>query len=402
MEKKFKYTFDYLQELESQNSAVLLEDYAKIHITGQLHITYKCKCNVIVTNRRLDYIKKYGGMVCDKCNRANKNKKLLDYSKRCKYDLELLTSLIKKDNAILNTIPDKLNFRTEINFTCKCGETTKKLFGHINKFNGAFCKRCGTVKESYNEDLLLKLSQQYNATSLSYEKNLSCKSFITFHCSCGKEETKQFSILNTSSGGMQCYSCAKIKGRDKFKVTNEKIFGGHPMTSNIIKNKIRNTCIKKYGVNNTFSNEEIKRQICETNIKKYGVKYPSQSIAIQEKLQKSLLKFKNYIMPNGDIRRIQGYENMALDELIKEFSPDDIVTSRKYIPRIRYTKNNKELYYFPDIFIPKINKIIEVKSDYTYTFAHSNIIEKQEATKNAGYNYEIWIYKRNGEKTIIQ
>ena len=402
MVERFKYTVDFLKELESKKSAILVGDYSKTPITGKTKITYICKCNTVVNDRRFDFIKKYGGMECNICNRKNKKVKTIDYTKRCRYNIDLLLYLIKRDGASLEKTPEKLNFRTAIQFTCKCGNNTTKMFGHINKFNGAFCKSCGTDKESYDINLLLKIAKKYNATFTSNGKNLTCNSMITFICSCGKEETKQFSILKTSSGGMRCYNCAKCKGRDKYKLTNEIRFGGHPMTSNNIKNKIQNTCIEKYGVNNTFASEEIKQRICNTNLIKYGVKYPSQSSVVQDKIQRSLFKFKNYTMPNGEIRKIQGYEHLALDELIQEYNPDEIITSRKSIPRIKYIKNNKECYYFPDIYIPKINMIIEVKSDYTYTLNHQIIVDKQEATKKMGYNYEIWIYTKKGEKKVIQ
>jgi hypothetical protein len=101
-------------------------------------------------------------------------------------------------------------------------------------------------------------------------------------------------------------------------------------------------------------------------------------------------------MPSGDIRRVQGYEPFALDDLIKIYSEEQIVTDRKQIPRIQYTLNDKSRYYFPDIYIPHENKIIEVKSTYTVNFMVEMIDKKAEATKNKGYTYEIWVYNEKG------
>jgi len=42
-------------------------------------------------------------------------------------------------------------------------------------------------------------------------------------------------------------------------------------------------------------------------------------------------------------------------------------------------------YYFPDIAIPHENKIIEVKSTWTYTCKTDNIKRKAETTKAKGF-----------------
>ena len=44
--------------------------------------------------------------------------------------------------------------------------------------------------------------------------------------------------------------------------------------------------------------------------------------------------------------------------------------------------------------------IIEVKSSWTYTCKTSNIQEKKDAVKEAGYKYEIWVYDAKGNKEV--
>ncbi len=46
-------------------------------------------------------------------------------------------------------------------------------------------------------------------------------------------------------------------------------------------------------------------------------------------------------------------------------------------------------------------KIIEVKSSWTYKCKLDYINEKAEATRQAGYEYEIWIYDNNGKTKQI-
>ncbi len=105
-------------------------------------------------------------------------------------------------------------------------------------------------------------------------------------------------------------------------------------------------------------------------------------------------------MPSGEIRKVQGYEPYALDMLINDYLEDDIITSRKNIPRIEYKmEDNKSHYYFPDIWIKSINKLIEVKSSWTYKL-HQSLNEcKWNAAKEKGYLMECWIFDNCKKRT---
>jgi len=172
----------------------------------------------------------------------------------------------------------------------------------------------------------------------------------------------------------------------------------HYSQSDDWKEKTLKTNMERYGVSNSNKTKEIRDKIKATCIERYGVEHPSQCQEIMEKIQKNAKKYKEYKMPSGTIRKVQGYEPFALDELLKIYQEDDIITDRKNIPRITYIINDKKKYYFPDIFIKSINTIIEVKSTWTYQSKIDNIHEKENATKMAGYNYEIRIFDRKGNR----
>ena len=48
------------------------------------------------------------------------------------------------------------------------------------------------------------------------------------------------------------------------------------------------------------------------------------------------------------------------------------------------------------IYLPNVNKCIEVKSTWTAEKKKDNIFLKQEAAKKLGYNYEIYVYDKKG------
>jgi hypothetical protein len=61
-------------------------------------------------------------------------------------------------------------------------------------------------------------------------------------------------------------------------------------------------------------------------------------------------------------------------------------------------KNVEKHRHYVDIFIPSQNKCIEVKSTWTSEKKKDTIFLKQNAAKELGYNYEIWVYNRKGIK----
>jgi DNA repair protein RadC len=122
-----------------------------------------------------------------------------------------------------------------------------------------------------------------------------------------------------------------------------------------------------------------------------------------ENMLKKSHKFKDYTYPSGRVDKIQGYEHYALDELIinEKIDESDIITGCKNVPEIWYNdENNMKRIHFVDIYIPSQNRCIEVKS--SWTFAKPNVLLKQSAAKELGYNYEIWVYYKKGNKNCYE
>jgi hypothetical protein len=116
-----------------------------------------------------------------------------------------------------------------------------------------------------------------------------------------------------------------------------------------------------------------------------------QNDSVFIKTTKSTKRYKDYIFPSGKVERIQGYENKALDELLKIYTEDEIICNRATIPKFWYGSKK----YYPDIYIPKDNLIIEVKSNWTYSGTAeclANNLLKEKACKDAGYNFRFMIY----------
>ena len=108
---------------------------------------------------------------------------------------------------------------------------------------------------------------------------------------------------------------------------------------------------------------------------------------------------KIFITPKGKIIELLGYEHFAIrDILLSGVNEDDIITGIKNVPIVHYKFKGKNLRYFTDFFIKSENRFIEVKSHFTYICDYRRNLQKMRATKNSGYDVQIWIYDRKGNK----
>jgi len=106
--------------------------------------------------------------------------------------------------------------------------------------------------------------------------------------------------------------------------------------------------------------------------------------------------YKDFVFPSGRIIRVQGYENIALNELLGKYLEEDIFVGvkeiRNEIGEIWYSKEGKSHKYFPDIFIKSINTIFEVKSNFTFSQKREINFLKRDACLKKGINFEFLIY----------
>lgn len=168
-----------------------------------------------------------------------------------------------------------------------------------------------------------------------------------------------------------------------------------------IHNKHKETCLKKYGIENyrniekridTISDigEEIyynnrSQKYKETCIEKYGVENASQNSVIFSKQQKNRYTIKQY--KNTELTYQGTYEKDFLDVFYDKIEITSILP-------IDYIYNNKNKKYFPDFYIPKYNLIIEIKSLYTYNKHIKQNIEKRNKCISDGYNF-LFIINKN-------
>jgi hypothetical protein len=162
---------------------------------------------------------------------------------------------------------------------------------------------------------------------------------------------------------------------------------------------------------------EINEKRSRTNLEKYGVESVLLTEAVRRKSLSSNAKIKDYVFPSNRKIGVQGYEPRAINKLLEIYTEDQIMISDAYhitkcnMPVINYKSVNRHNNtYYPDIFIPGENRIVEVKSRWwydgygrdKYKSRLENNRRKMKACTNQGYLFEFWIYEVDNTLTVIK
>ena len=162
------------------------------------------------------------------------------------------------------------------------------------------------------------------------------------------------------------------------------------------RSEIEQTWMKNFGKDNPSKCPKIQNKKIETSRKNWGTDYPMQNNEVFRKAMKNRKSgFKSYEYPSGKNIKIRGYENICLDDLLNEgYSENEIITdTHEEAPVfIWIDSENKSHKYHPDMLITTDNKIIEVKSSWTYEKDFEKIQACREVIEKQGYIYEVRIY----------
>ena len=129
--------------------------------------------------------------------------------------------------------------------------------------------------------------------------------------------------------------------KKKKEIFNLKYGCDNPFQSKVIKQKIINKNIEKYGVSNPTQNEDIKRKQQDTCLKKYGAKNVFQSDAIKEKIKKQNLELYG-VENNFQRKEVQEKQKLTIK---KRYKVDHYSKTDEY--KQKTIKTNIEKYGSP-------------------------------------------------------
>lgn len=217
------------------------------------------------------------------------------------------------------------------------------------------------------EGLCIQCGKETKFLNWKYQK------FCSLTCSNNNEKRKDLFSKSYKKNNLELIN-------SKRENTNLLRYGNIAPTRTFqIKNKIKRTCINKYGFDNPMKCKKISKKSY------FNRKSPAPKISF---------KWKKYILPSGTEVKVQGRENLLIDKLLKCFKEKDLCI-HKNVPTIIYTDiNGNEKKYFPDIYVPRLNWIFEAKCNYTWNpneeIRKNNILKLKE-TKKLGFHYNLMI-----------
>jgi hypothetical protein len=402
-----KYTSQTLLQYCNENKIQLTNEYNAENINREAYIEGKCIIENCINkfNKCFRQLIKTGAY-CNPCMQNISKNKIRN--SKVKYDIHMLIDFCNTNNIILldDYSEQFINRDTNIEGICLnegCENNFIKPFRQLLKIGG-YCENCS--KENGKVKIIETNLQKFgvdnpmkNSEIKEKLKQSIIKKYGVEHNSQSDEiKVKKVNTYLKNYGVTSHLKSPEI--REQIKQTNLKKYGvENPQQNKEIRNKNYETNLKKYGVKHYFETQEFKNKVIQTSLERYGVPHHSQNAEVAETMLKCAYNKKQYKLPSGKLLDYQGYENFALDRLLRveKIPEDNIITNRKDVPVIWYTDiNNKKRRHYVDIFIPSQNRCIEVKSTWTNQ-TKNHVLEKQKEAKVLGYIYEVWIFDREGE-----
>jgi len=275
-------------------------------------------------------------------------------------------------------------YRNVMEYKIDNDDNLKEIIFRLQKRlkNRLICLECNTpiVNNSFKNQVCSKKCSIVSKRRIEKVKNTKLKQYGDENYN-NPDKMINSKLNNIDNKGLNSFDRQLMKMK---KTKKERYDNEHYNNSKLShQNKIKN--IDLNGLN-SYDRAVIKRQ--KTCLRKYGVSSFSQSPIFTPNYQ-----FKDYKLPSGKIIKIQGYENKLLDDLLKVYDENEIITSRTYMPEFWYIgEDNKKHRYFPDMYIPSTNTIYEVKSTYTIKCQVLKNRQKFKSVLREGYNLIIKVY----------
>ncbi|AQM73139.1 endonuclease [Noumeavirus] len=316
--------------------------------------------------------------------------------------------------------------KTPVEYTCKCGSVGNMVSTKIvQKKSWVGCKDCSKERtkaknmEVYGVDHPMKNKEFQEKVKETLKKNYGVDIPLK------SQEIRAKKNATTKKRYGEEHSARVPEIMEKTKETNLKVYGvSCPLMTEENKAKSREGFIKRFGDGGSHSDPDVRLKFTETMLKRYGKEHALQVPEFKEKLLgtykerfdadhpfhtdkvyskvlRSCFKVKEFTFPSGRIVPYQGYEHFAILLLMEEGHPeDDIVSCHENIKGFLYSDGDTKRKYYPDLFVPSENLIIEVKSTWTFERTEKErerVLRKLEACRKEGYNTRLLVFSPKGE-----
>ena len=155
---------------------------------------------------------------------------------------------------------------------------------------------------------------------------------VDFTCKCGNTHNKTFRGINNFGGF--CKICTKSKRKEKVKQTCIERYGVvNPSQSQEIKDKIKQTCFNNFGVEHPVQSQEVKDKMNITCIERYGVAHPSQLQYFKDKSRQTCIERYGVECP----MKLQEIKNKSKQTCFNNFGVEHSLQSQEIQDKVKQT-----------------------------------------------------------------
>lgn len=410
----YKITIDFEQFNQSST-----KDTSR-RVTFVCNEGHETEVSSAVFNRKKREYEKNGTMLCNDCTGRGK-------SKDVDTKLEELRKVVFEMNghhvmAINGTVTHKCGL---------CGEVNESWESNIRSKTTLHCRKCKDTDVALEASCSrpVKKPEFGMGVFMNFEKYLEERGYemvsnfeefqkneMSFKCELGHVtpmkvtsfNNRKHSTIIKDNSKLLCHDC-NCKGETfEDKLVNlmceVKLNTGHEVLT-LERNRVVTFKCGVCGNINTSSSHNLTRRNASSRCN-ICVENPMHNPESVHKLMMTSFSKKAFKYPSGRVDMVMGYEPLCIATLLNSYEEDDIVTDCRKIPTFKYRCVNdngteRDAVYYPDILLP--DKIIEVKSTWTFEKEKINNLRKFEAVANAGYKFECWIYdgRKNTNPNIL-
>ena len=238
------------------------------------------------------------------------------------------------------------------------------------RFSTGFSKSCSQKCAQANPDTQNKIKEtcikRFGETNAMKNKNIHQKAVNTIIKKYGVDNVSKSEIIKQKKVNT-CISNYGVKyGLDLPDVRNKAVKNSH--TKEAI-DKVKNTVIKKYGVDNVSKSKIIKQKKIDTCISNYGVKYPMQSEIVRNKSINTCLNIYGCkSISQVDKIKQQKFNTMKLNNSFCISKPEQKLFNNllNIYQNICYQYKSELYPYHCDFYLPNFDLYIEYNGTWTH------------------------------------
>jgi hypothetical protein len=294
------------------------------------------------------------------------------------------------------------------------GKTWTKSKPQLYVGSGFCAYGCGGIARfQFKNQLLCCVDNLANCPALLKDRNLWMK-----------DAEKQKTMRETHDVGFQN---PRIRARGK-QTCLERYGFENPFSVKIVQDAIHQSMVEKYGMDHPskvpeilaktqatwlsrFGGHPLKTKAVQaksvaTFIENYGVRHPMQNHEIARKVMSTAAKnqHKKFRLPSGRVLVLAGYESGVLEQLLQQgFREEDFDFEMTSLLPIFYTDvDGTERRYYPDFYVPRLNWIFEVKSEYIFQLEKAQNLAKYYRCKELGHRMNFILRDRHPRLVLLQ